>query len=367
MRMILVLVVCGIIFLVQPAAAASGPEVWFAANPASFQFSSPCAPDGVLLEFLRDAGAMNLCSGFMTWAHTGWSPVLNFDLGYPVLGAGIACTRSTDLQTSPGQDDTVVPERVALPTTVIVADDFGLDAPTTAGILQAFEQGLISATSLLANMPGFDEAVAAAHDRRLHGAVGVHLNLTEGRSLSEPIRRCPRLAHRDGTFCWTHHFVRNLERDEMDAVGNEWRAQIERIMEAGIRPTHLDSHHHTHTSWPLGTIAMAVAQELQIPTIRLSRTFSSRTPKPHIKLYKFLYNERLRRRGFSVMAHFGDVRDVPAALPFARGPIEVMTHPRLAANGDLINHTGGGLLAPYVDQSGLRGAGLSYGALLQVT
>ena len=64
------------------------------------------------------------------------------------------------------------------------------------------------------------------------------------------------------------------------------------------------------------------------------------------------------------MAHFGDVRDVPAALPFARGPIEVMTHPRLDENGDLINHTGGGLLAPFVDQAGLRGAGLSYGALL---
>ena len=107
---------------------------------------------------------------------------------------------------------------------------------------------------------------------------------------------------------------------------------------------------------------MAVAREFGIPTIRLSRTFGSK-PRPHIKLYKLLYNERLRRQGFSRMVHFGDVVDVPAALPFARGPIEVMTHPRLADTGELINHTGGGLLAPFVDQSGLRGAGLSYGAL----
>jgi predicted glycoside hydrolase/deacetylase ChbG (UPF0249 family) len=267
---------------------------------------------------------------------------------------------------SPGEADGVAAERAVLPPTVIVADDFGLDAPTTAGILQAFEEGLISATSLIANMPGFDEAVAAAHDRRLHGAVGVHLNLTEGKSLTEPVRRCSRIARRDGSFCWTHHFVRKLERDEAYAVGNEWRAQIARIVAAGIRPAHLDSHHHTHTSWPFGAIAMALAREFEIPTIRLSRTFSSAPPRPHIKLYKLLYNGRLRRRGFSTMAHFGDVRDVPAALPFARGPIEVMTHPRLDENGDLINHTGGGLLAPFVDQAGLRGAGLSYGALLKL-
>jgi chitin disaccharide deacetylase len=301
---------------------------------------------------LRDAGFMDLCAGFMGLSKDG-------DLGFPIMGAEIASARSSDFQTSASQLDG---EGISMPPTVIVADDFGLDAPTTSGMLQAFQEGLISATSLLANMPGFDGAVAAAHDRRLRGAVGVHLNLTEGKSLTDPIRRCPRIAHRDGTLCWTHHFVPKLERDEVNAVGTEWRAQIERIVEAGIRPAHLDSHHHSHTSWPLGAIAMAVAREFRIPTIRLSRTFGSK-PRPHIKLYKLLYNERLRRQGFSRMVHFGDVVDVPAALPFARGPIEVMMHPRLADNGELINHTGGGLLAPFVDQSGLRGAGLSYGAL----
>ena len=98
--------------------------------------------------------------------------MLDFDLGYPILGAEIAGVRSTDCQTSASQADAVAPEGAVLPPTVIVADDFGLDAPTTSGILHAFDEGLISATSLLANMPGFDEAVAAAHDGGLQGAVG---------------------------------------------------------------------------------------------------------------------------------------------------------------------------------------------------
>jgi chitin disaccharide deacetylase len=357
MHMIVVLVLCGIISLVQPVTEATWPELWF-------QATSVFAPNEGLLDFLREVRLMDRGTGFMALGAEG--PLREFDLGPPVMGAEIVGARSNDCQTSSGATDGVARKGAALPSTVIVADDFGLDAPTTGGILQAFDEGLISATSLLANMPGFDQAVAAAHDRRLHGAVGVHLNLTEGTALTEPVRRCPRIAQRDGTFCWTHHFVRKLERDEAYAVGNEWRAQIARIVAAGIRPAHVDSHHHTHTSWPFGAIAMALAREFGIPTIRLSRTFSARPSRPHLKLYKLLYNGRLRARGFSTMAHFGDVRDVPAALPFARGPIEVMTHPRLADNGELINHTGGGLLAPYVDQAGLRGAGLSYGALLKL-
>ena len=106
--------------------------------------------------------------------------------GVEIVGAG-----ATVAETTADRAEVLAPERAALPLMVIVADDFGLDAPTTAGILRSFDEGLISATSLLANMPGFDEAVAAAHDRRLTGAVGVHLNLTEGTSLTAPIRRSP--------------------------------------------------------------------------------------------------------------------------------------------------------------------------------
>jgi len=245
-----------------------------------------------------------------------------------------------------------------MPPVVIVADDFGRDTSTTAAILQAFEAGLVSATSLLANMPSFEVAAAATHDRQLKGAVGVHLNLTEGTSLTEPIRCCRRFCDKDGAFRWTHRHVLKLEPDEIFAVSNEWRAQIQQIVAAGIRPAHLDSHHHTHTSWPFGTIAMALAREFKIPTIRLSRTFGPR-PRPHVQLYKLLYNRRLHRAGFSMMAHFGSVADVASILLSSRGPVEVMTHPGFSEHGELIDR--GSPLAPVIDSLGLRGAGISYG------
>jgi predicted glycoside hydrolase/deacetylase ChbG (UPF0249 family) len=359
MHIILILVFCEICPSTQPLIGMAWPEACSFADIAWFQSTIAPAAYGVLLDALQAVGFMDLgVAGLPAPPELDWGRVVE---GVEIVGAG-----ATAAQTTAGRAEVVAPERAALPLTVIVADDFGLDAPTTAGILRSFDEGLISATSLLANMPGFDEAVAAAHDRRLTGAVGVHLNLTEGTALTAPIRRCPRIAHSDGTFRWTHHLVLKLEREEVDAVGTEWRAQIQRIVEAGIRPAHLDSHHHTHTSWPFGTIAMALAREFDVPTIRLSRTFAPKPPKPHIKAYKLLYNWRLRRRGLSRMAHFGDVRDVARVLPLCRGPIEVMTHPRLAENGELINHTGGGALAPFIDRSGLRGAGLSYGALFNL-
>ena len=44
-------------------------------------------------------------------------------------------------------------------TTLIVnADDFGMSAAVNKAILKAFQEKLISSTSIMANMPGFDEA-----------------------------------------------------------------------------------------------------------------------------------------------------------------------------------------------------------------
>ena len=141
MPIIVILVFCGIISLGQPVAEAAWSEACLSTGPASFQFPDASAPYGVLLDFLRDAGSMELCAGLRDL------PVLDFDLGYPILGAEIAGIRSTDCQTSASQADAVAPEGAVLPPTVIVADDFGLDSPTTSGILHAFDEGLISATS----------------------------------------------------------------------------------------------------------------------------------------------------------------------------------------------------------------------------
>jgi len=233
---------------------------------------------------------------------------------------------------------------VSPPRVVVVADDFGRSAAINAGILRAFEAGLISEASLMANMPGFGEAVREAHRRGLLGCIGVHLNLHEGPALTSAILACPRFTRADGTLCWTHRNVLALSALERHAVAEEWRAQIQRVVHAGIAPTHLDSHHHIHTAWPLGTITLDLAREFGIPCVRLSRNCGPR-PGWLVRLYKKLFNRRLRQGGFSPIRFFGAARDVATVLAGASGPVEVMTHPQLTADGRLVDHLDGTDLA----------------------
>ena len=43
---------------------------------------------------------------------------------------------------------------------IINADDFGLSPGVNRGILSAFRDGVVTSTTMLANMSGFDDAVA---------------------------------------------------------------------------------------------------------------------------------------------------------------------------------------------------------------
>jgi predicted glycoside hydrolase/deacetylase ChbG (UPF0249 family) len=245
------------------------------------------------------------------------------------------------------------------PPVVVVADDFGLSPAVDAGILEAFQRRLISATSLMANMPDFDAAVAAARDRGLGDRLGVHLNLSEGRALSAEIRECARLCSPEGTLHWRHRNVWRLDAAERRGIAAEWRAQLARVRDAGVAPSHLDSHHHVHTALAIGTIAITVAREFGVPTLRLSRNCG---PEPGfaVSLYKRFFNGRVRSAGLSRMAYFGSAHDVASVVASARGPIEVMTHPQLDASGRLVNDQDGELLEPLIAGLGIADRMISY-------
>src|SRR5260370_42450098 len=83
---------------------------------------------------------------------------------------------------------------------IVNADDFGMSAEVNRAIVEAFENNVISSTTLMANMPGFDEACELAHRHRLVSKIGLHLNLTAVYPLSSPIRRCAGFAIPMGCF-----------------------------------------------------------------------------------------------------------------------------------------------------------------------
>jgi predicted glycoside hydrolase/deacetylase ChbG (UPF0249 family) len=62
------------------------------------------------------------------------------------------------------------------------------------------------------------------------------------------------------------------------AVEREFRAQIERVLDAGIRPTHLDGHQHVHM-WPaVFEVTARLAAEYQMAGVRSSRERRANLP-----------------------------------------------------------------------------------------
>ena len=131
---------------------------------------------------------------------------------------------------------------------VINADDFGFSTGVTEGILRAHLEGVVTSTTIMANMPAAEEAVARLDEAPELG-VGVHLNVSQGRPLS---RTGEALAEGDGVMRRSAVGVvlACIRRPGLiDAVEAEFDAQIRWTLDHGIRPTHLDSHRHTH-GWP---------------------------------------------------------------------------------------------------------------------
>lgn len=125
---------------------------------------------------------------------------------------------------------------------IINSDDFGYSPGVNAAILHSHKFGVLTSTTLMANGTYFDEAVEMAKQTPTLG-VGVHLVLTYGRPLLKDV---PSLVDEEGNFFKYKQFHEGLTVEKEDLY-REWNAQIQKVLDAGIKPTHLDSHHHSHT------------------------------------------------------------------------------------------------------------------------
>ena len=102
---------------------------------------------------------------------------------------------------------------------IVNADDLGMSLAVNDAIFRAFDDGLLLSTSALVYGPAFPDAARRLRERPGLG-VGVHLDTTE--------------------------FAPNTDQSLIPVI---WRAQVQRARDAGIEPSHLDSHQHVHFRW----------------------------------------------------------------------------------------------------------------------
>jgi predicted glycoside hydrolase/deacetylase ChbG (UPF0249 family) len=151
---------------------------------------------------------------------------------------------------------------------VVNADDFGISTRINEGIVRAHCEGIVTATSLMAVGLAFADAVACCRSVPTLD-VGVHLTLVAEQPLL-PGRTS--LVGDDGRFPegagallsrWLQGRIRSAD------VRAEWSAQIERVLDHGIRVTHLDSHQHVHALPGLAEVCLELAARYQIPFVRV--------------------------------------------------------------------------------------------------
>ncbi|CAH0204509.1 ChbG/HpnK family deacetylase [Pseudomonas brassicacearum] len=216
-----------------------------------------------------------------------------------------------------------------MPRQVIVnADDFGLNFSENALILLAFETGVISSATAMANMPGFDQACELARHPLLEGRIGLHFNLSYGSPLSQPIRSRQLFCDTSGEFDLNlSRYCLRLGSPDLAAVQEELRTQWQHCLDRGLRPSHLDSHQHVHNIWPIGEVVARFAAQQGVP-MRLARNLGANLSMPK-RIFKTLLNHRLRRLCGATADYVCTPADLNHAAPPDHGSLEVIVHPQL--------------------------------------
>lgn len=268
---------------------------------------------------------------------------------------------------------------------ILHADDFGMSQATNAGIIEGFLHGLLTSTSVLANGPACDDALSqwkqmqarlrcelapSAPGRRLlrdPGTpfdLGVHLNLTQGRPLTGrafPARLLGRDGNFPGVFALAPRLI-GLQKATRRALFDELCAQVEKVLEQGVVPTHLNGHQYVEL---LPAVARLVPELLARYRMRIVRVaweqgltgttlVAGRAPAQwglaQVKrAFALPFLLRMRRAGaltptaYCGTAHAGkiDLALVARFLRHARGNlVEIGLHPGCATRSDEAENAG---------------------------
>jgi predicted glycoside hydrolase/deacetylase ChbG (UPF0249 family) len=128
---------------------------------------------------------------------------------------------------------------------IVHADDLGETHSVNAAAIKALQGGTINSASLMVPCPWFPEMADYAKSHP-EADFGLHLTVTSERVYYRwgpvaPADKVPSLVDQNGYF---HHDWEKGEQINAKEVEVELRAQIERALAMGVRPTHLDSHQY---------------------------------------------------------------------------------------------------------------------------
>ena len=186
--------------------------------------------------------------------------------------------------TLPAQTRSIA-ERLGYPASskllILHADDLGAAHSVNAASFDALDKGAISSASVMIPTPWIAEVAAYARTHP-NADLGLHLTLnaeweTYKWGSVESKDKVPSLLDSAGVF--PNETAPVAARAKADEVERELRAQVDRALALGIRPTHLDSHMGALFTTPelIGTY-IKVARAYRLPFLALRGDPRSPTP-----------------------------------------------------------------------------------------
>ena len=172
------------------------------------------------------------------------------------------------------------------------ADDFGMCHAVNEAIIRSLAEGIVGSCSVMVPCPWALHALAWLQEAP-EVPFGVHLT-----SVSEqptyrwgPITcrtEVPSLVDEAGYFYPESRIDEFLGQVDVDELEREYRAQIEDVLDVGLRPAHLDSHCAIHTRREdIFEMTLGLAREYGVP----------------LRAYYRPFIERMRRRGYPTNDH----------------------------------------------------------------
>jgi predicted glycoside hydrolase/deacetylase ChbG (UPF0249 family) len=199
---------------------------------------------------------------------------------------------------------------------IVNADDFGRTDGINRGIVDTHLRGIVSSATAMVNYATASDAARMARDCPRLG-VGLHFALTGG-TPTLAASEVPSLVDEHGRLPAKPEGLTRARADEVLAEG---RAQLARFTELfGRKPTHIDSHHHSHRLPVVFGALVHMAKDAGLP----------------VRCASVEMRDELRRQGLVttdafVESFYEEAATLPAlieildALP--DGVSEVMCHP----------------------------------------
>lgn len=153
---------------------------------------------------------------------------------------------------------------------IINADDLGNNPNINAEIENVIMKRAITSSTIMANSRHLEDVQRIVNNSKSFASFGVHLNLTEGESLTKgAIFRMKGVIDENGLFIKGNSKRCSYPDKELKkAIYHEWDAQITKLEQEGFVLSHADGHHHCH-QWPgLEHVLVQVLKKHKIEKVR---------------------------------------------------------------------------------------------------